>query len=119
MNFKKGFSPSVILTLLSISLLLTSCSGVGLITDDIMPQKIHHVTGFFVIYIILQISVLASAFLLAIMFDEVGLDISKILHFIWIVWYRDYGFWNVLFLYALIFLVSYRVFSRIRSKMRP
>jgi len=107
MKVEKKIMLSRILTLLTISFLLQSCSEVGLLKDSLMPQEIHHVTGFFVTYVILQLSILFVGLLLSIFLGSFGHTISIVAHFIWVVLYRDYGFLNVLLLFGLSTVINY------------
>jgi hypothetical protein len=86
---------------------LTSCSEVGLMSNKnrYLPHDIDGLGEFFQVFIVLQISMLFVALLLSFFIGGAGGYISGILHFIWIVSYRDYGFLTVLFLFGLLQLV--------------
>jgi hypothetical protein len=86
---------------------LTSCSEVGLMSNKnkYLPHDIDGLGEFFQVFIVLQISMLFVALLLSFFIGGAGGYVSGILHFIWIVSYRDYGFLTVLFLFGLLQLV--------------
>lgn len=88
-------------------LILSSCSEIGLLDQDTMPIEIYGVGDFLKTYFILQISILIIGLLISIFFGEIGSIISLVLHFIWVVGYRDYGFWTVLLLFFLFSIVTY------------
>jgi phosphotransferase system glucose/maltose/N-acetylglucosamine-specific IIC component len=94
-------------TLVFCTTFLTSCSEVGLMSNKnrYLPHDIDGLGEFFQVFIVLQISMLFVALLLSFFIGGAGGYISGILHFIWIVSYRDYGFLTVLFLFGLLQLV--------------
>lgn len=87
--------------------ILSSCSEVGLMSNKnkYLPHDIDGFGEFFQVFLVLQLSMLLVALLLSIFFGEGGGFISGILHFIWIVSFRDYGFFIVLTLFALLQIV--------------
>jgi len=76
---------------------LQSCSSIGLLSDDssLFPSEINDFSDFIGVWFYLQISILLVGLLLGLFLGETGSNISTILHFIWIISYRDYGFWTV------------------------
>jgi hypothetical protein len=76
---------------------LQSCSSIGLLSDDssLFPREINDFSDFIGVWFYLQISILLVGLLLGLFLGETGSNISTILHFIWIISYRDYGFWTV------------------------
>lgn len=94
---------------------LTSCSRIGLLSDDNswLPFEINTVGEFFMVYIVLQISIFLISLLLGLLFGKVGYAISLLLHLIWIVVFRDYGFFKVLLLFVL-FSILLNVFNKIK-----
>lgn len=100
-------------------LMLTSCSSVGLLSEknSWLPHEIDGVGDFFGVYVVLQISILLISLLLSIIFGRAGYIISLISHFIWIVSYRDYGFWSVLLLFGLFSIVSF-IINLLRAPKR-
>jgi hypothetical protein len=87
--------------------ILTSCSEVGLMSNKnkYLPHDIDGFGEFFQVFIVLQLSMLLVGLLLSIFFGNGGGYFSGVLHFIWIVSYRDYGFFTVLALFAFLQLV--------------
>lgn len=102
-----------------ISLLITSCSEVGLLSDknSWIVNNISSVGDFFKVYIILQISIIITGLILGIFLGKLGYIISLVIHFIWIISARDYGFLNVILLFGLFTIVSF-LFNLIRSRNR-
>jgi hypothetical protein len=94
-------------SVLFVVLLFTSCSSVGLLSDENswLPHKIDDFSDFYKAYLILQISILINSLLWGIFFGRGGYPISVITHFIWIVSYRDYGFLIVLLLFGLFSII--------------
>jgi len=90
-------------------LTLSSCSSVGLLSEknSWLPHDIESVGDFFGVYFVLQISIIIVSLILVFFFGKGGYIISLIAHFIWIVSYRDYGFWLVLLLFGLFSIVSF------------
>ena len=90
-------------------LLLASCSEVGLLSED-NSWLVGHISGvgdFFKVYIVLQISILIVGLLIGLFLHKLGHIISLILHFIWIISARDYGFLNVLLLFSIFSIISF------------
>lgn len=114
---KNAQSINLFLSSLIIILLLTSCSEVGLMSEknSYLVEEITDFSSFISVYIVLQISILLTAFLLMFIFDAAGYGISILLHFIWVVSYRDYGFLVVLLLFfgfsLVMFLVNFLLVS--------
>lgn len=105
----------------SILLLLNSCSKIGLLDDKTMLTQINDFGDFFKVYIILQISVLFVGLILSIFLSRLGYIIALVLHFIWVVNYRDYGFIKVLLLFSLFTIISYffnLIIALIKSSLR-
>jgi lipoprotein len=96
---------SIVLSLFGLSFLLQSCSSIGLM-DKGTPMQINDFGDFFSMYIVLQISILLIAIILSLFLGDIGYIISLLLHFIWIISYRDYGFFTVLMLFGLATIVS-------------
>lgn len=94
-------------------LFLTSCSSIGLMSEENswLPHEIEGVGDFFNIYIAIQVSVLIISILLSFIIFKLGYIVALILHFIWIVTYRDYGFFIVLLLFGLFSIVSFVIDS--------
>lgn len=85
-------------------LALTSCNKIGLMSDknSWLPNEINSFGDFLGVYAVLQISMLVISLLLGIFLGAGGYPISLLLHFIWIVGYRDYGFLLVLLLFGVL-----------------
>lgn len=117
-NIYKTFFFSFIITIF-LSALLTSCSTIGLLGEknSWLVQNINSVGDFFKVYVILQISILLISLALSILLSKLGYIIALILHFIWIVTYRDYGFFKVLLLFGLFTIIS-MILSNIFGKRR-
>jgi hypothetical protein len=94
-------------------LLLSGCSSIGLLSEknSWVPQEIESLGDFLGVYIVLQISVILVSLIIGIFLGEVGHIISIILHFIWIISYRDYGFFKVLLLFGLFSIISFIINS--------
>ena len=99
---KKNYS---VLLLFCLSFLLQSCSSIGFMGKG-TPKQINDFGDFFSMYIILQISILFIAIILSLFLGDIGYIISLLLHFIWVISYRDYGFFTVLMLFGLATIVS-------------
>lgn len=101
----KYFGLTIVIIL---SLLITSCSSIGLLdkNDSWLVFKINGIGDFFKVYITLQISILIVSFFLSFLLSQLGYIIAIILHFIWIVAYRDYGFFIVLLLFGVFTSIS-------------
>ena len=99
---KKNYS---ILLLFCLSFLLQSCSSIGFMGKGTAKQ-INDFGDFFSMYIILQISILFIAIILSLFLGDIGYIISLSLHFIWVISYRDYGFFTVLMLFGLATIVN-------------
>ena len=94
-----------VLLLFCLSFLLQSCSSIGLM-DKGAPRQINDFGDFFSVYIILQVSILLIAIILSLFLGDIGYIISLLLHFLWVISYRDYGFFSVLILFGLTTIVS-------------
>ncbi len=80
-----------------------------------------NLSSFFGVLITLQLSILLTGIFLGLFVGKGGYSISQLIHFIWIVAYRDYGFWNVLLLFIVFTIVNilYRfVFIIIKARKR-
>lgn len=105
-----------ILIIILVSFLLTSCSNIGLL-DDGIPHTINSIGQFLKLYLVLQISILIVGLLWGLFLGKLGYIISLLLHFIWIVSQRDYGFFKVLLLFGLFSIISF-VIARFRDLKR-
>ncbi len=112
----KSILKNRILIVILVSLLLTSCSSVGLLDDNI-PYTINSVGQFLKLYLVLQISILIVGLLLSLFLGKLGYIISLLLHFIWIVSQRDYGFFKVFLLFGLFSIISF-VISKYKDLKR-
>lgn len=90
------------------TILFTSCNSIGLLSEknSWLPDDIEGVGDFFKVYFVLQLSILLIGILLGFFLGRAGYVVSLILHFIWIVSYREYGFFVVLLLFGLFSIVS-------------
>lgn len=90
---------NILFFLLTVSsiLVLSSCSSIGLLSENssLFPQEINDFSDFIGVWFYLQISIILVGLLVGIFLGETASNISTLLHFIWIVSYRDYGFWTV------------------------
>ena len=79
---KKNLKP--FLCFLSITILLTSCKSVGLLSDknSWLPDEIESLGDFFGIYFVLQISIFLIGILLVFILDKGAYIVSLVLHFI-------------------------------------
>lgn len=83
--------------------LLTSCSTESTeekLLEKIIPQNITGFWSFIKTYIILQLSIFINSLFIGIFLGRLGYFISLIGHFIWIIVYRDFGFFIVLLLFS-------------------
>ena len=89
-------------------LFLTGCKSVGLMSDDNswLPEEVESFGDFFSVYFVIQISVIIISLLLSFILGKGGYIVALILHFIWIISYRDYGFFKVLLLFGLFSIIS-------------
>jgi len=90
-------------------IIFSGCKSIGLLSEDNawLPKEIESIGTFFKIYIILQISIIIIGLVFGLILGNAGYIISLIIHFIWIVTYRDYGFWKVLFLFRMFSIISF------------
>lgn len=113
--------------LIAITLLLTviliSCNSIGFMRDNVLPLHIDSFYDFIKVYVILQVSIFFISFVFRIF---MGKNLSRIityfLHWLWLVDYRDYGFWTVLclffalsiftFILEIIYFFSHIIFKR-------
>lgn len=97
--------------LLTAMLFLTSCDSIGLLSEknSWLVEEIESLGDFFKVYVVLQLSILIIGVLLGFVLGGAGFMISLVLHFIWIVNYREYGFFIVLLLFGLFAIVSFLV----------
>ena len=103
-----------VLLLITSMLLLTSCSSIMLVGDDTL-QSIESIGDFFKVYFILQLSI----YICSLIFTFIplgGRTTSIIIHFIWVVSERDYGFFKVMLLFSL--FTNIRYLSALSSKYR-
>ncbi|PKP40495.1 MAG: hypothetical protein CVT95_13580 [Bacteroidetes bacterium HGW-Bacteroidetes-12] len=116
-SYKTFFLSFTIIFFLSV--LLTSCSTIGLLGEK-NSWLVHNITSvgdFLKVYIVLQISILLVSVILSFFLDRLGFIIALILHFIWIVTYRDYGFFKVLLHFGLFTIISI-ILNTIRGNRR-
>ena len=92
-------------------LLLTSCSEIGLLSENNswIVNNINSVGDFFKVYFVLQVSIIIVGVILGIFLGDLGNMISLVFHFIWIVSARDYGFFIVLLLFGFFTLVTFLI----------
>ncbi|GGZ92181.1 hypothetical protein [Algibacter mikhailovii] len=92
-------------------LFLTSCSEIGLLSEknSWIVNNIDSVGVFLKVYFVLQISIIIVSLILGIFLGRLGYLISLVIHFIWIVSARDYGFFKVLLLFGLFTIVSFLI----------
>lgn len=106
----KGVLFLISLTLFSM-LLLTSCSEIGLLSEknSWLVQDINSVGDFIKVYLVLQLSIFLVSLLIGFFLGRLGDIISLVIHFIWIVSARDYGFFKVLLLFGVFSIVSFLI----------
>jgi len=99
---------SNLLQIAILTLLLSSCSEVGLLSEknSWILDEINSVSDFFKVYLVIQLSMLILGLLLSTILDDLGKLISLVAHFIWIVYARDYGFFTVMLLFGLLSIIS-------------
>lgn len=92
-----------------ILLLFTGCSEIGLLSEDNswVVKEINSTRDFFKVYLVLQLSIFIVGLLIGIIFSKTGYKISLLIHFIWIISARSYGFLMVFLLFGLFFIASY------------
>ena len=107
----------VFLFILLSVLLFNSCSNIGLLDNknSWLVQDITSVVDFFKVYLVLQLSIFLVSLLLGFFLGGLGDIISLVIHFIWIVSQRDYGFFNVLLLFGIFSIFSF-LMSLIRGR---
>lgn len=91
------------------SLVLTSCDSIGLLSEknSWIVNDINGFGDFIKVYVALQISIIIVAIIIGLFLGKAGYYISLIIHFIWIISSRDYGFFNVLLLFGLFTILSF------------
>lgn len=107
--FSKSDGKLRTLLLPALAVVITGCSNVGLLSDRNrrVLDEISDVGDFFKVYFILQLSIIFVGLLLMFIFGRAGYYISLIAHFIWIISFRDYGFFIVLLLFSFFSIVSF------------
>ena len=87
--------------------LLSSCSNIGLLSNKskYLPTEIESFGDFFQVFLILQLSILLIGLLVGIFLGNGASNIVTLLHLIWIVSYRDYGFLIVLGLFVFLQII--------------
>lgn len=103
----KSFLLSIMLMLLT-SFLLTGCSKIGLLNDhnSWLPDDITSFSAFLKVYVTLQISIFILSFIAALFLGNIGYLLVLILHFLWMINYRDYGFLKVLLLFSFFTIIT-------------
>lgn len=87
-------------------LLFISCSDIGFMGKGV-EQEIESFGDFFSVYFRLQLSILfVGVFISFLLGGQLGAIISVIIHFIWVVSYRDYGFFMVLLLFSFLTIIN-------------
>lgn len=106
-NFQRTYSLALIMLLLIV--LLSSCSGLILVNDNNrwLVKEISGIGDFFKVFFIFHLSILLLGVLLGFELGKLGYVISLIINFILIIYYRDYGFLNVLLLFGSFFIGSF------------
>jgi hypothetical protein len=113
---------SIVVASLMLFSTLSSCSSIGLLSDDssLFPKEIDSFSDFLSVWFFLQLSILLVGLLLGFFLGQAGSNLSTLLHFIWLISYRDYGFWTVLglmiFLQIVLMLVVPLVLSAFRNR---
>lgn len=111
----------IFILLLVSFIFLNSCSEIGLLseTNSLLVKDINSFGDFMKVFIQLQISILLVSLIISIFLGELGYIISLVIHYIWIISARDYGFFKVLLLFGLFTIVTYLInllILMIRSK---
>src|SRR5690554_1722226 len=96
----------LLLYFIIISLFLISCNDpneLGLLSDrnTWLAKNINSFSDFFKTFLVLQLSIFITSMIISIFLKKIGYYVSMLIHFIWIVWFRDYGFMNVCILFTL------------------
>lgn len=112
----------LILPAIFLLMAFSSCSSIGLLSENskLFPEEINDFSDFLSVWFYLQISILLVGLLLGFFLGQAGSNISTLLHLIWIITYRDYGFWTVLglmiFLQIVLMLVVPLVLSIFKGR---
>lgn len=118
-HFIKNWS---IMLLSLFSLIVISCDSVGLLSEknSWIVDDINNFGDFIKVYIVLQISIIIVAIIFGFLLGKAGYYISLIIHFIWIVSSREYGFLIVILLFSLFTIISF-IYNLIRfgAKKNP
>lgn len=107
-----------IILCLSLMILLTSCStGVGLLSEknSWLPYEIKGTMDFLKVFLIVQVSIIIAGAILGIFLSKLGQLLSVLAHFVWIVLFRDYGFFTVFFLFIAPVIINF-VYGTIKQK---
>ena len=91
----------VVILLIPLFFFLAGCSEIGFVNQKSMVSEINGVGDFFRVYLTLQFSIFIISLLLSIFISRLGYVVTLILHFVWVVSYRDYGFLMVFLLFSL------------------
>ncbi len=102
-----------LLIIVFLPLLFISCDSIGFLSEKnrFLPHQIETFGDFVVVYFILQLSILFVTLVLGIFLGKGGSLISLVIHFIWIVSFRDYGFFKVLLLFGIFTFVKFVISS--------
>ena len=99
---KKTLSPTFnVLGCLFLAVLLTSCSKIGFLNDNNswLPYDLSSFGDFLKAYLVVQISIFVISFLVSFLLGNWAYVLVLFLHWVWLVNYRDYGFWKILLLF--------------------
>jgi hypothetical protein len=93
------------------TMLLSSCNSIGLLSEknSWLLDDIDSFGDFIKVYFVLQLSIILIGVFLGFFLGKGGYIVALILHFIWIVSYRDYGFFIVLLLFGLFSIISFLI----------
>jgi len=76
-----------------------------------LPKNIESFGDFLGVYFAIQISVIIVSIIFSLIIGRAGYFVSLILHYIWIITYRDYGFFIVLLLFGLFSIISHLIIT--------
>lgn len=107
---KKYFNEKLLFTF-SISIVLIGCgeaTDIGLLSEknSWLLSDIENVGDFFKVFVTLQLSILITTLILSIFLKRLSYFATIIIHFGWIIWFRDYGVVYVFLIFILPFVLS-------------
>ena len=97
----------LVYSMLAILLLLTGCVGIMFEKNSWLPEEMDGVNDFLKVFLVLEVSIFLFALPLNFIVGQASITISTIIHWIWIVYNREYGIFMVIALFGFSYFISY------------